>query len=57
MASGITLDLLAFDRQQRWRQLAMEDRPARPRDRSLRGKARIKARKAANKAANKSDAV
>lgn len=49
MPSGITFDMLALNRQMRWRQI--EDRPARPRDRSLRGKARIKARKAANKTA------
>ena len=48
MASGITFDMLAFNRQMRWRQI--EDRPARERDRSLSGKKRVRARKAANKA-------
>lgn len=48
MASGITFDMLAFNRQMRWRQI--EDRPARERDRSLAGKDRVRARKAANKA-------
>ena len=43
MASGVTFDMLALTRQFRWRQI--EDRPARPRDRSLRGKDRIQARK------------
>jgi hypothetical protein len=49
MASGKTFDMLALNRQFRWR--VIEDRPARERDRSLRGKARIKARKASNKTA------
>lgn len=51
MASGITFDMITFSRQQKWRSYAIEEREARPRDRSLRGKARIKARKANNKTA------
>lgn len=47
MASGITFDMLAFNRKMRWRQI--EDRPARPRDRSLAGKDRIRARRANKK--------
>lgn len=49
MASGITFEMLAFNRQMRWRQI--EDRPARERDRSLAGKDRIRARRAARKTA------
>lgn len=47
MAHGKTLDLIAFARQMGNR--APLDRPARERDRSLRGKARRRARKAANR--------
>lgn len=49
MASGITFDMITFSRQQRWRSHSIEDRAARPRNRSLAGKKRIRARKAANK--------
>jgi hypothetical protein len=48
MPSGITLLLNALSRKIEYRQA--EDRPARPRDRSLHGKARVRARKAANRA-------
>lgn len=49
MASGKTLELLALSRYRGARQRMQPEKEIEPRDRSLRGKARIRARKAANK--------
>lgn len=49
MSSGVTDEMRKTARQLEYRRWT--PRPTTPRDRSLRGKARIKARKAANKVA------
>lgn len=51
MPFGKTLDLIAEARALRWR--TTKPFEAKPRDRSLRGKARIKARKEANRASRR----
>jgi hypothetical protein len=48
MPFGKTIEMITRTRATRWR--SEKPREATPRDRSLRGKARIKARKEANKA-------
>lgn len=55
MGFGKTLDMIEFNRLQRWR--ARTDRAPVVRDRSLSGKKRIKARKAENKVLVEREAV